>query len=70
MSRPRAHIPVTTLRVADVSELIGRRRRVIIAKTGRAVWLPASEIQLHSGRVTIPDWLAARGLTRDGLTGD
>jgi hypothetical protein len=58
--RPPAHLPVATVRVSDVSEIVGRRRLVVVVKTGRAVWLPASEIQLHPGRITIPAWLARR----------
>jgi hypothetical protein len=67
VSRPLAHTPVATLRVDAVSEVIGRRRQVVVTKTGRAVWLPASALQLHPGRVTLPAWLAEKILTPDEL---
>lgn len=63
MSPACAYVPVATVRVDDVSEIVGRRRLVTISSTGRAVWLPAAGIQIHPGRVTLPSWLAARIFT-------
>jgi hypothetical protein len=66
---PLACLPVATVRVADVSEIVGRRRRVTVAKTGRSIWLPAAEIQIHPGRVTVPEWLAKRIFTPNEIEG-
>ncbi|MEE4608304.1 MAG: hypothetical protein V2L15_05400 [Desulfobacteraceae bacterium] len=69
MRGPLARLPVATVCVSDVSEIVGRRRQVIVAKTGRTVWLPAAEIQIHPGRVTIPAWLARRIFTGQEIEG-
>ena len=50
----------TMIRISRVAEITDKRVKVIVADTGKEVWLPLKEAERYGNRVYVPDWLARR----------
>ena len=49
--------PITSIEISGMSDIVDGRRKVTIAATGRAIWLPASLLIFEHRRVIMPLWL-------------
>jgi len=50
----------TMIRISGVQEITDKRVKVIVADTGKELWLPIECAERYGDRVFIPDWLARR----------
>lgn len=50
----------TAIRISRVVEITDKRVKVILAESGKEIWLPLSQAERFGDRVFIPDWLARR----------